>query len=214
MTLLLSVSLAVIFVPSVGNSYIVVDVAFAGCEPILTFSVVLLLDVALDVAVKETDYRRFLSKEDYAAAVLTPTPPLQSCVLSIVFLCAVSYSNVWLSSFVYVLLKSFLTYFWYFSHYRHYRPQRSWAKVMFFTGVCDSVHGGGGEGVCLSACWDARPPRTRHSPQSRPPGSRHPPHPPPMGGRPPRSGHPPGADTPPEQSPPTPTPEKQTAAYG
>ena len=28
------------------------------------------------------------------------------------------------------------------------------AKVMFFTGV--SVHRG--EGVCLSACWDTRPP--------------------------------------------------------
>ena len=110
MTLLLGVALAVIFVwcePSVGNSYIVVDVAFAGCEPALTFSVVLLLDVALDVAVKEADYRRFLSEKDYAAAVLRPTPPLQSCVLSIVFLCAVSYSNVCLSSFMYVLLKSF-----------------------------------------------------------------------------------------------------------
>ena len=38
-----------------------------------------------------------------------------------------------------------------------------------FTGVCDSVHGGG-EGVCLSACFDARPPpRTRQTP---PPGRR------------------------------------------
>ena len=83
---------------------------------------VLLLDVALDVAVKEADYRRFLSEEDYAAAVLTPTPPLQSCVLSIVFLCAVSYSNVslfpcsvsysnvFLSSFMYVPLV-YLKYF-------------------------------------------------------------------------------------------------------
>ena len=116
MTLLLGVALAVIFVSSVGNSYIVVDVAFIGCEPALTFSLlllldvvldvafagcepaltfsVLLLDVALDVAVKEADYRRFLLEEDYAAAVLTPTPPLQSGVLSIVFLCTVSYSNV------------------------------------------------------------------------------------------------------------------------
>ena len=33
------------------------------------------------------------------------------------------------------------------------------AKVMFFTGVCLST---GGEGVCLSACWDARP--GRHPP--------------------------------------------------
>ena len=119
---------------------IALDVAFAECEPTLTFSVVLLLashstslslgvnrpsrslllllDVALDVAVKEADYRRFLSEEDYAAAVLTPTPPLQSCVLSIVFLCAVSYSNVCLSSFMYVLLKSFFNVFLVFFYYR------------------------------------------------------------------------------------------------
>ena len=38
-----------------------------------------------------------------------------------------------------------------------------------FTGVCDSVHGGGA--VCHSASWDT-PPRSRHPPP-RPPGSRH-----------------------------------------
>ena len=70
-----------------------------------------------------------------------------------------------------------------------------------FTGVCPST---GGKGVCLSACWDARPPRTgippdqahsrtRHTPQSRqpppsrPPGSRH---------------HLPSRHPPPEQTPP------------
>ena len=39
---------------------------------------------------------------------------------------------------------------------------------------------GGGGGVCLSACWDTTPPRTRH-PRTRHPLSRHPPgtrHPP------------------------------------
>ena len=54
-----------------------------------------------------------------------------------------------------------------------------------FTGVCLST--GGGEGVCLSACWDARPPQTRHTPQSRPPPEQ----------TPPRTRH-----TPPEQTPP------------
>ena len=46
----------------------------------------------------------------------------------------------------------------YFYHQHNYRPQRSWGKVMFFTGVCDSVNGGGvpgpgggvpGPGGCL-----------------------------------------------------------------
>ena len=73
---------------------VALDVALYICKPTLTIWEIL-WDVALDVAVKETDYRRFLSEEDYAAAVLTPTPPLQSCVLSLsVFLCALSYSNV------------------------------------------------------------------------------------------------------------------------
>ena len=31
-----------------------------------------------------------------------------------------------------------------------------------FTGICDSVHGGGR--VCLNACWDTTPPRTRQAP--------------------------------------------------
>ena len=38
----------------------------------------------------------------------------------------------------------------------HYRPQRSCGQGNVFTGVCLST---GGEGVCLSACWDAIPPR-------------------------------------------------------
>ena len=73
------------------------------------------------------------------------------------------------------------------SHY--YRPQRSWARVIFSQAcVKNSVHRGG-EGVCLSACWDTppgpgRPPReqTHHpSPQTRqtpPPGADTPPLPP------------------------------------
>ena len=55
----------------------------------------------------------------------------------------------------------------------YYRPQRSCGQGNVFTGVCLST---GGEGVCLSACWDARPPQP---------------------GRPPRPGrHPPGKQTP------------------
>ena len=38
----------------------------------------------------------------------------------------------------------------------YYRPQRSCGQGNVFTGVCLST---GGEGVCLSACWDARPPQ-------------------------------------------------------
>ena len=37
----------------------------------------------------------------------------------------------------------------------HYRPQRSCGQGNVFTGVCLST---GGEGLCLSACWDAIPP--------------------------------------------------------
>ena len=60
-------------------------------------------------------------------------------------------------------------------------PQRSWGKVMFFTHVCDSVHGG----ICLSESWDTTPPweqaplhdqappQSRHPPRSRPPSSRY-----------------------------------------
>ena len=38
------------------------------------------------------------------------------------------------------------------------------AKVMFLH-LCHSVQGG----VCLSACWDSRPPRSRHHPQEQNP---------------------------------------------
>ena len=75
-----------------------------------------------------------------------------------------------------------------------------------FTGVCDSVHGGGG--FCLSACWDTTPPRA-DPPGSRPPqGADQPPYgsrPPFSGSRPPRP-DPPGADTPPGVNPPGPAP--------
>ena len=70
------------------------------------------------------------------------------------------------------------------------------AKVMFLQ-VCVCPQGGRGEGVCLNACWDARPPQTRHPPG---PGNNPPPR-----SRPPRSRHPPGAGRP---------PGKQTPAYG
>ena len=42
------------------------------------------------------------------------------------------------------------------------------AKVIFLhLSVIHSVHGGGGKGVCLSACWDTNPPGTRHPPRTR-----------------------------------------------
>ena len=73
--------------------------------------------------------------------------------------------------------------------WHHYRLQRSWGKVMFLQASVILLTGG----VCLSACWDSTPPRTRH------PGSRHPPeqthHPPD-----PRSRHTPQEQIPPAQS--------------
>ena len=88
------------------------------------------------------------------------------------------------------------------------RPQRS-CEGYVFTPVCHSVHRGG---VCLSACWDHVPPRTRHTP----PGTMHPPrticppwdHAPPGTMHPPRTmhpqdqAHPPGPGTPRDQAPP------------
>ena len=70
----------------------------------------------------------------------------------------------------------------------YYRPQRSCGQGNVFTGVCLST---GGEGVCLSACWDAIAPRDQ---ADTPPGpGRHP--------------HRDQADTPPP-------PGKQTPSYG
>ena len=92
------------------------------------------------------------------------------------------------------------------------------AKVMFLqVSVCPQ----GGEFVCLSACWDANPPRDQaapprpgRSPRTRqtPPGPGRPPRdqgdPPPDQADPPGPGRPPQADTPP------PPAGKQTPAYG
>ena len=54
-----------------------------------------------------------------------------------------------------------------------YRPQRSCGQGNVFTGVCLST---GGEGVCLSACWDAIPPGPGRPPRTRqiPPGKKTP----------------------------------------
>ena len=86
----------------------------------------------------------------------------------------------------------------------YYRPQRSCGQGNVFTGVCLSTGGGGGEGVCLSACWDTRLPSPRDQ-ADPPPGP---------GISPPGPGrHPPGT----RQTPPRPgrhPPGKQTAAYG
>ena len=91
-----------------------------------------------------------------------------------------------------------------------------------FTGVCDSVNGGG---VCLSACWDTTPtaPRTRPPradttlPGADPPGA-DPLHGPdtPQTRHPPEQ-TPPRPDTPPPGRDPTwtrPPPGKQTPGYG
>ena len=74
-----------------------------------------------------------------------------------------------------------------------------------FTSVCLST--GGGRGVCLSACWDTHPPRSRH-----PPGA----DPPPREQTPPGADTLPGADTPLGADPPQTRhpPRKQTASYG
>ena len=61
-----------------------------------------------------------------------------------------------------------------------YCPQRSWGKVMFSQARVILFTGGG---VCLSACWDTKPPSapgSRHLPEQTPweqttPWSRHPP---------------------------------------
>ena len=108
------------------------------------------------------------------------------------------------------------TYFFPFYHY--YRPQRSCGQGNVFTGVRLST---GGEGVCLSACWDARPPPG----PGRPPWTRQTPPdqadtPLPGSGRSPldqadppriRQTPPDQADHPPDQADP---PGKQTPAYG
>ena len=107
-----------------------------------------------------------------------------------------------------------------------YRPQRSCGQGNVFTGVCLST---GGEGVCLSACWDARPPprdqadtpRTRQTPpdQADPPGPGRPPsrtrQTPPGPGRPPRTRQTPPdqVDTPRDQADTPRPPGKQTPAY-
>ena len=86
-------------------------------------------------------------------------------------------------------------------HLNYYRPQRSCGQRNVFTGVCLST---GGEGVCLSACWDTRPPQDQ---ADTPPDQADPPGPgrphwtrqtPPGPGRPPRTRQTPWdqADTP------------------
>ena len=66
-----------------------------------------------------------------------------------------------------------------------------------FTSVCQEFcPRGGGEGVCLSACWDTPPD------QAPPPGTRHP-SPPDQAPTPPdQAPTPPGPGTPPDQGPP------------
>ena len=79
-------------------------------------------------------------------------------------------------------------------HALFYRPQRSCGQGNVFTGVCLSTGGGGGEGVCLSACLDAiTPPPDGGTPPDGEPPPRGPGRPPPDGGTPP-DGEPPPRD--------------------
>ena len=71
----------------------------------------------------------------------------------------------------------------------YYRPQRSCGQGNVFTGVCLST---GGEGVCLSACWDAIPPDGEPPLDGEPPKMENPPD-----GEPPRMENPPRWSTPP-----------------
>ena len=82
----------------------------------------------------------------------------------------------------------------------HYRPQRSWAEVIFSQAcVCPQ----GGRGVCLSACWDTPPPRSRPppGPDTPSPRTRHPP----REHTPPRPGTDPQTPPPPTRHPSPPT---------
>ena len=84
-----------------------------------------------------------------------------------------------------------------------YRPQRSWAKVIFYKRVSRILSTGGGEGVCLSACWDTPTPPPR--PGRQPPGpGRQPPgpgrHPPPEQTPPDQADYPPPGSRPPRQA--------------
>ena len=89
-----------------------------------------------------------------------------------------------------------------FLHYFYYRSQQSWAKVIFSQAcVKNSVHGG--EGVCLSACWDTPPPKqTPQPPWTRPPHGpgRHPPGPDPPDQTPPGPDTPQTRQTPPQEA--------------
>ena len=82
-------------------------------------------------------------------------------------------------------------------------PAMKLGQGYIFTGICDSVH----RGVCLSACWDTTPPRTRH-----PPGIRHTPLGPgtPWDKSPPWDQAPSGADSSRTRHPP---PREQTPPY-
>ena len=64
-------------------------------------------------------------------------------------------------------------------------PATKFWQGYIFTGVCDSVHGGG---VGIPACTEADPPGSRH-----PPGPDTPPRPDPPGADTPRTRHPPGS---------------------
>ena len=78
-----------------------------------------------------------------------------------------------------------------------YRPQRSCGQGNIFAPVSHSVHRGG---VCLGACWDTTPNRSRHPPGADTTQSRHP-----LGADklPPRKQTPPPEQTSPwEQTPP------------
>ena len=101
----------------------------------------------------------------------------------------------------------------------YYRPQRSCGQGNIFKPVCHSFYSRGGEGICLSACWDTTPrkqtppgadtpPPGADTPQEQTPWTPRSRHPPPKSRYPPGADtHPPGADPPGSRPPP---PREQT----
>ena len=87
----------------------------------------------------------------------------------------------------------------------NYRPQRSCGQSNVFTGVCLSTGGG----VCLSACWDARPPTPQPPNSPRPGRPIEPGRPPPQTRQTPR----PGRSQRPDQADPPPGSRLQHTVY-
>ena len=84
---------------------------------------------------------------------LPPQIKLQRLRLRKLFISSIKYIQHPLHSWSYLTLS-------------YYQPQRSCGQGNIFAPVCHSVHRGG---VCLSACWDATPHKSRPLPEQTPP---------------------------------------------